>query len=420
MSLDTRTPNNLEPWLKAVKEKVEATPSSSDLNLQEGWERLAQEIPVRPRFIFSKPFLRKVGSIAAVFFLALGVGITIWKHQNEATPLEGQKEPMMIADNSHTSIPSTPHRELSNPTIIKNSNSSISASKSPVQELTSQTIESITEEEKEFTEPKFNRHSPSVSIKTTEEESKSTEEYSLKNEKTGREIGVTPPPPSSVGNNSPKDNFPSARDILAYDNDLSIQAYANTTPSSQKGKNYVPNQPQLRASQARRLASAQSSEYNYDRATFHHAQPFNIGFRFSYALNSVLALESGISYTYLRSNVLNLGAIPQVRQHIHYLGVPIGVQLKLAEVNNFRFYTAANVQIDKMLLAKIEKEKLDTKAWQFSLQGRAGISYQITRHFSLFAEGGLGYYFDDNSRLHTFYKEHPLRFSLNSGIRINY
>ena len=44
---------------------------------------------------------------------------------------------------------------------------------------------------------------------------------------------------------------------------------------------------------------------------------------------------------------------------------------------------------------------------------------KLTNFFSLYAEPGIGYYFNDGSSTPTIYKDHPLNFNLSLGIRFN-
>lgn len=59
------------------------------------------------------------------------------------------------------------------------------------------------------------------------------------------------------------------------------------------------------------------------------------------------------------------------------------------------------------------------RPFQFSANVSAGIQYDITKHCGLFVQPGIGYYFNDGSSLRTIYKQHPLNFDLNIGIRLS-
>lgn len=65
-------------------------------------------------------------------------------------------------------------------------------------------------------------------------------------------------------------------------------------------------------------------------------------------------------------------------------------------------------------------EKVKEGRPQFSLKAAAGIEYDFTKQVGVYAEPGLGYYIDNGSGVMNFYKDKPLNFSINVGMRINF
>ena len=56
---------------------------------------------------------------------------------------------------------------------------------------------------------------------------------------------------------------------------------------------------------------------------------------------------------------------------------------------------------------------------QFSVNGSLGAAFNLNRQFSLYAEPGMGYYFDNGSTIPTYYQDKPFSFNLNVGLRFN-
>jgi len=56
---------------------------------------------------------------------------------------------------------------------------------------------------------------------------------------------------------------------------------------------------------------------------------------------------------------------------------------------------------------------------QFSVSGAAGAEFRFSPQLSLYAEPGLGYWFDNGSDIPTYYQDKPLSFSLSLGLRLN-
>ena len=55
---------------------------------------------------------------------------------------------------------------------------------------------------------------------------------------------------------------------------------------------------------------------------------------------------------------------------------------------------------------------------QWSVDASAGVQYNFSDSFGLYAEPGVGYYFDNGSNVKTIYKEKPFNFNLNVGFRL--
>jgi len=97
-------------------------------------------------------------------------------------------------------------------------------------------------------------------------------------------------------------------------------------------------------------------------------------------------------------------------QRLNYIGLPFNISYDLWKSRHFGLYLTSGSTIEKCL---------DTSSWQFSLNGAAGAEYKLTDVFSLYAEPGLGYYFNDGSTTPTIYQDRPLNFNLSFGLRFN-
>ena len=144
----------------------------------------------------------------------------------------------------------------------------------------------------------------------------------------------------------------------------------------------------------------------------HHRQPVRFGLSLRYLLNDCWSLESGLTYTRLSSDITTTedGVTTMTEQRLNYIGLPLNVSYDLWKSRYFGLYVTAGGTIEKCL---------DTSSWQFSINGAAGAEYKLTDVFSLYAEPGLGYYFNDGSTTPTIYQDRPLNFNLSVGLRFN-
>ena len=167
-------------------------------------------------------------------------------------------------------------------------------------------------------------------------------------------------------------------------------------------------------------ASSMSSYTMTEYESKHHL-PIRFGLSLDYQLSPRLALNSGLSYTYLYSEFnIPLYQDAHFTQKLHYLGIPLGVTWQLWSSDHFRFYVSGGMMLEKCVSARYDKDGLEgKKPWQWSLNASAGAEYTVIQQLGIFLEPSLGYYFDDGTSLEHYYKEHPLAPSIEFGLRLH-
>lgn len=175
---------------------------------------------------------------------------------------------------------------------------------------------------------------------------------------------------------------------------------------------------------------------NMGRQTYtdikHHI-PVTVGASVKWNLNEDWALESGLNYTYLYSE-LRSGAKSYIedKQKLHYVGIPLKVQHSVWNNSIFSFYASAGGMMEKCVSGSVEtvcvddnnrkssgNEKLDVKPLQFSVLASVGLQANFNKLLSLYLEPGMIYYFDDNTDIITIRKDKPFNFNLQLGLRFN-
>ena len=153
------------------------------------------------------------------------------------------------------------------------------------------------------------------------------------------------------------------------------------------------------------------NNFTYGRHV-HHRQPVRFGLSLRYQLNDRWSMETGLTYTRLSSDITTIvdDMTTTTEQRLNYIGVPLNISYELWRSRYFGLYVSGGGTIEKCL---------DASPWQFSLNGATGVEYKLFNSISLYAEPGLGYYFKDGSSTPTIYKDHPLNFNLNFGLRFN-
>lgn len=157
----------------------------------------------------------------------------------------------------------------------------------------------------------------------------------------------------------------------------------------------------------------------------HHYQPITFGLTLSYPLTTRLSLTTGVVYTKLRSDFTQIIRSQQVQQEqtLHYVGIPLVLSYRLWQYKGFKPYLSAGVQADWNVATHLETEgvsqQLPKDRMQWSLNGSIGLQYDVIPQLGLYAEPGLSWYPDNGSRLQNYFKDKPLTFSLQLGLRLN-
>lgn len=166
-----------------------------------------------------------------------------------------------------------------------------------------------------------------------------------------------------------------------------------------------------------------------------HKQPIKIGISVRYPLSERLSLESGLTYSYLSSE-LTTGSDSyryETHQALQFVGIPLNVNYSLWKNTKWDFYVSAGGMVEKCVAGSSdteyivdgkatssEHESTRVKPLQFSVNAAAGVQMNLTRRLGIYAEPGVNYYFDNGSPIETIYKEKPVNFNLRMGLRLSF
>lgn len=151
-----------------------------------------------------------------------------------------------------------------------------------------------------------------------------------------------------------------------------------------------------------------------------HKQPLSFGVSVRKNLAKGFSVESGLTYTYLASDIRYEGSSEKISQKLHYIGIPVRANWNFVDAKNFTMYVSAGGAIEKCVYGKIGTESETVKPVQLSVMGAVGAQYNINNKVGLYVEPGVSYFFDDGSSVQTIRKENPCNFTLQAGIRLTY
>ena len=161
-----------------------------------------------------------------------------------------------------------------------------------------------------------------------------------------------------------------------------------------------------------------------------HHHPIHYGLSLRYALSDRWSVEGGLSYALLTSDVSQTSDSysVEVEQRLTYIGIPVNVNYQFWSNRYFSVYASVGGMVEKMVKGKryvevispTKKEKdesVSIRPLQFSVNGGVGAEFKFVDWLSLYAEPGVGYWFDNGSDVPTYYQDKPFSFNLNVGLR---
>ena len=166
-----------------------------------------------------------------------------------------------------------------------------------------------------------------------------------------------------------------------------------------------------------------------------HRSPVKLGVSVRYRLDERWNLQSGLTYSYLSSDLFDAqqNVTYNTEQRLHYLGIPLQLGYQIWTSKRFRGYMAVGGQVEKLidgkatilysqdnLIKSTPVQDVSDKRLLFSALASVGIEYVLGKDLSLYAEPGVHYYFKNGNGLRTHYNEQPLNLNMTMGFRFHW
>lgn len=432
-----------ELWMRKIKERLE---DYSEPLPPSGWERLEKELPVsRPPLAEKRrviPFRRWAVAAAAVLLVAVS-SMSLWLLQspvgdevrNAAVPSLA-----MIPDNLPESRLPDVQAKSSEPVSRKSGNASpanvsrrsfvaqqisVADAADEEKDLQVSAVESmVVRDKKEVAEePVAQKEEVTATQKENKREEKAMRrspygkgKLSLPVEKkatnsrgwsVGLSVGNTGG--LALGNNTMGGNMVQSDAGNGFGGRIDLSSTANGILAIPEGEELIfkDGLPYLQK-RADKIASVD------------HKQPLSFGFSIRKGLMKGFSVETGLTYTYLASDIKYEGSAEKVSQKLHYIGIPLRANWNFIDTKSFTMYVAAGGAMEKCVYGKIGSKDETVKPLQFSVMGAVGAQYNISKRVGLYVEPGVAYFFDDGSQVQTIRKDNPCNFTLQGGIRLTY
>ena len=150
-----------------------------------------------------------------------------------------------------------------------------------------------------------------------------------------------------------------------------------------------------------------------------HYMPLKVGLSTRFPISDLLNITTGLEYSHYSSKLEYSGS-GGVWQRADYLGIPVRLDWTIASNNWLELYLGGGMEADYCLSATLGGNSIHKDGFAISLLGASGIQFNLTRHLGVYLEPEMSWTVpSDNRWLETYRTDHPLMFSLASGLRIN-
>lgn len=230
----------------------------------------------------------------------------------------------------------------------------------------------------------------------------------------------------------PADNSDTVRDIYNIKDEPSE---SKTEPVSRQLKRFSLGASGILAANAGSNSKAAPNQLAYEvdkygnkyysmgspELNYHYTAPVSGGISLRYHLTNQFYAETGLRFTYLRTWVSPTGA----HQNLLYAGIPVGLGYKFLNTTHFDLYGSAYGMASKCIMGRESTNfpsnytKLGEIPVMFSAGIAPGAEYRFNNLIGIYAEPTLSWYFKNDKAPQTLYKENPLYFTLNIGLRFN-
>lgn len=182
--------------------------------------------------------------------------------------------------------------------------------------------------------------------------------------------------------------------------------------------------------------TATKSDYPIDftAGAMDHRLPVSVGLNVRKYLTPRLGVETGLVYSYLRSQAQIEGAFGyQYTQKVHYLGIPLSLTYSVLDRKRLDFYFIGGVMVEKAISATGQVDvfngatrvssatnRLSANGVLGSVHVGTGFGYNFVDRLGLYVEPSVNYYFRNDNQPITYRTANRWNINIRMGLRYNF
>lgn len=174
------------------------------------------------------------------------------------------------------------------------------------------------------------------------------------------------------------------------------------------------------------------------KTEYSHKMPVRIGASVRYDFCKFAGIGTGVTYSMLASDLKTGdesagGSWSKGTQTLHYIGIPLDMNLNIFSSRYFSAYITAGGMMEKCVRGTVRTDEyvdgkyhgtssmnLKENKLLWSVNGAAGLQVNILPNLGIYVEPGISHHFSRSGALRSIYTEKPTDFSLGFGLRYTF
>ena len=160
-----------------------------------------------------------------------------------------------------------------------------------------------------------------------------------------------------------------------------------------------------------------------ERTEYHH--PVKFGLSVAYAWSDRFRVQTGVVCQKVMTDLIQrMRNVQLITENEYlYIGVPLKVSYDVWRNKAIRIYGVAGAEADFNVKARQRLQQLESEAKkdkvQWAADGGVGLQLDVVPRLGVFVESGVVYYLDNHSGVDNIFKDQPLNWNLEFGIRLD-
>ena len=173
------------------------------------------------------------------------------------------------------------------------------------------------------------------------------------------------------------------------------------------------------------FTGVRENKINLTGGKYNHKLPLRFGLTVAIPLSDNVYFETGLSYSYLRSDIKIDSE--KLSQKLHYIGVPVNFNWYFINKEHLGLYIGAGMSVSKCISASIGRERFGIGKFESSANIQAGFLGKISRSVGIYVQPGVNFRLSgkdlttfEEFTVQNYYSDKDFSITFDGGLRFSF